>query len=89
MLATVEGSIYVALTESVPPYKVEIELFSNDSLGGLSRRGKVPGKILSDLSGLAYGNTPYWFGLNGDHMRYDIQVFPDGSCEISWDWDKI
>jgi hypothetical protein len=86
----VEGFVHVGFAESKATYTVEVQLLEG-SFAGASQPWKVSGKVLcSDpaFAGLVYSSTPLWFALKGDNMRYEIRVFEDSSCEISWKWES-
>ena len=86
-MENIEGFIYVGFAEVKPLYTVEVE-FPEGGLPG-PKGEKVTGKIsCSDptFTQLSFSGTPLWFALKGDHMRYEIKVYQDGSCELSRSW---
>ena len=88
MQAMAGGFIYVGLAGKKPMYTVEVE-FPDGGLPPSQKGGKVTGKISrSDpaFPRLSFSGTPLWFALKGDHMRYEIKVYQDGSCELSRSW---
>jgi hypothetical protein len=89
-MKTFEGFVHVGLAKSKATYTVDIQLLEG-SLPGVSQQGKLSGQVsCSDpaFAGLVCSSTPLWFALKGDNKRYEIRIFEDTSCEISWKWES-